>query len=57
MNIEYAKETFKDIASQYDDYDEIDNRLFSLVNCKELSQAEYDYIQSNWDNLLIEFNL
>ena len=54
MNELKAKEVFKELNEKFDDYEEIKENLRSLNSCEELSDAEYDYILENWDNLLVE---
>ena len=54
MNELKAKEIFKELNEKFDDYENIKESLRSLHSCEELSDAEYDYILENWDNLLVE---
>ena len=54
---EQAEEVFVSIAEQYEDCDDMIDALRSLESCGELTQAQYDYLTEEWDNLLIKHNL
>ena len=53
---EELKEIFQDLASQYDECDDIEDALDSLVSEGELTDEEYDIIQDNWDDWLPQEN-
>jgi hypothetical protein len=55
--MEHATELFIDIASQYEEYDDIKDRIRGLHSFGELTDDEYDYIITEWDNLLAEYGL
>lgn len=52
-----AIETFVDIAKQYDNYDDIKDRIRSLHSFGELTDAQYNYILDEWDNMLADNGL
>ena len=54
MNELKAKKVFEELNEQFEDCETIKESLRSLHSCGELSNAEYDYILENWDNLLVE---
>ena len=55
--MEQAIDLFIGIAQQYEEYDDIKDRIRGLHSFGELSDTEYDYIIQNWDNILKEHNL
>lgn len=55
--MEHAEELFIDIAQQYEEYYDIKDRIRGLHSYGELTDEEYDYIISEWDNLLSKHNL
>ena len=52
-----AVETFVDIAKQYNNYDDIKDRIRGLHSSDELTDAQYDYIIQEWDNILADNGL
>ena len=52
-----AEELFIDIAMQYEEYDDIKDRIRGLNSFGELTDEQYDYILENWDKLLKKHNL
>lgn len=52
--MEHAKEVFKELNEEYDDCEEILDALGSLLTCKEITDEEYEYINKNWNTLLVE---
>ena len=57
MNKQKAEELFIEIAKQYEEHDDIKDRIRGLHSYGELTDEEYDYIIENWDSLLAEHNL
>ena len=55
--MENAIKTFIEIAEDSEDYYEIKDELRSLHSFGDITDAEYDYILENWDNLLKEHGL
>ena len=54
---EKAEELFVDIAKQYVEHDDIKDRVRGLHSFGELSDSEYNYLISEWDNILKKHNL
>ena len=52
-----AVELFVSIAEQYEEYDDIKDRIRGLHSYGELSDAQYNYILDEWDNILIDKGL
>lgn len=56
MNIEKLKELFKDIASQYETYEEIIEDIRGLNSAEEISDDDYDCILEHWDEWINELD-
>lgn len=52
-----AEALFVDTAKQFEEYNDIKDKIRSLHSCGELTDNEYDYILENWDEFLIKHNL
>ena len=52
-----AEALFVDTAKQFEEYDDIKDKIRSLHSCGELTDSEYDYILENWDEFLVKHNL
>ena len=57
MDKEKAERLFVDIAEQFEECEEIIDRLRSLNSNGQLTDEEYNYIQTEWDNLLEKHGL
>lgn len=55
--MEHAEEIFISIAKQYEECDDIKDRIRGLHSYGELTDEEYDYIISEWDTMLAKHNL
>ena len=56
-NIEKAEKYFADIAKQYEDVDDIQDALRSLVTNGILTDEDYNYLTDNWDKILCRLGL
>lgn len=52
-----AEALFVSTAKQFEEYDDIKDKIRSLHSYGELTDNEYDYILENWDEFLIKHNL
>jgi hypothetical protein len=52
--MEKVKNYFKELNEQFEDYEEIKEGLRSLHSKELITNAEYDYVLQNWDDLLVE---
>ena len=57
MTTQELEELFVDIASQHEECEPIIDNLRSLESMGEITHDEYDYLMSEWDNLLKKYNL
>ena len=55
--MEHARRVFESVAEQYETYKDIEEHIKSLHSANELTDEEYNYIQEEWDNMLMEFRL
>ena len=54
---QYAEETFVNIARQHTEYNDIKDRIRGLHSYNEITDAQYNYILDEWDNMLKKHNL
>lgn len=52
-----ADNTFVSIAKQYEEHDDIKDRIRGLHSSGELSDFQYEYIITEWDSILRKNNL
>ena len=54
--MEKVKNYFKELNEQFEDYEEIKEGLRNLHSEELITDAEYNYVLQNWDNLLVELD-
>lgn len=52
--MEKVKNYFKELNERFDDYQDVKEGLRNLNSSGSISDAEYNYVLENWDNLLVE---
>ena len=57
MNKDKIEKLFVSIAEQYEEHDDIKDRVRGLHSYGEISDEEYDYIIQEWDNILVKHGL
>ena len=57
MNRDRIEKLFVSIAEQYEEHDDIKDRVRGLHSYGEISDEEYDYIIQEWDNMLVKHGL